>query len=106
MMDPRYYANLPPPASKEAVRQLLGLSAFGVGILGMAKAAGFDVSMDPRSADFGKIKDGDTRFDVLGGFTQYIRFGAQFVQDRKLTPPQEPRQKQGRGWLVPAWIFF
>jgi hypothetical protein len=30
MMDPRYYHNLEPAARKEAVRQLLGLSAFGL----------------------------------------------------------------------------
>jgi hypothetical protein len=97
MMDPRYYANLPPPARKEAVRQLLGLSAFGVGILGMAKAAGFEVEMDPRSSDFGKIKDGDTRFDVLGGFTQYIRFGTQLVSGQKINSTTGAQTEAGKG---------
>lgn len=97
MMDPRYYVNLPAPARKEAVRQLLGLSAFGVGVLGMAKAAGFDVSLDPRSADFGKIKSGDTRFDVLGGFTQYIRFGAQFISGQKINSTTGAQTEVGKG---------
>lgn len=97
MMDPRYYHNLEPAARKEAVRQLLGLSAFGVGILGMAKMAGFDVSTDPRSSDFGKIKDGDTRFDVLGGFTQYIRFGAQLATGQKINSTTGAQTEAGKG---------
>lgn len=97
MMDPRYYHNLEPAARKEAVRQLLGLSAFGVGILGMAKMAGADVSIDPRSADFGKIKIGDTRFDVLGGFTQYIRFGAQLATGQKINSTTGAQTEAGKG---------
>jgi hypothetical protein len=97
MMDPRYYANLEPAARKEAVRQLLGLSAFGVGVLGMAKMAGADVSTDPRSADFGKAKVGDTRFDVLGGFTQYIRFGAQFITGQKVDSTTGGQTEAGKG---------
>jgi hypothetical protein len=97
MMDPRYYHNLEPAARKEAVRQLLGLSAFGVGILGMAKMAGADVSIDPRSADFGKIKTGDTRFDVLGGYTQYIRFGAQFITGQKINSTTGAQTEAGKG---------
>jgi hypothetical protein len=63
----------------------------------MAKMAGFDVSIDPRSADFGKIKDGDTRFDVLGGFTQYIRFGAQFITGQKIDSTTGAQTEAGKG---------
>lgn len=97
MLDPRYYHNLDPLARKEAVRQLVALSAFGVGILSMAKMAGADVEVDPRSADFGKIKVGDTRLDVLGGFTQYIRFGAQLGLGQKINSTTGAQTEVGKG---------
>lgn len=44
----------------------------GTGIALAAKAAGMEVEVDPRSSDFGKIKVGDTRYDIWGGFVQYV----------------------------------
>lgn len=79
MFNPYRYWKLEPLARKEALRQLMSLSAFGVGILTMAKAAGADVGVDPRSSDFGKVKIGDTRLDFFGGHTQYIRLGYQLA---------------------------
>jgi hypothetical protein len=40
---------------------------------------GASVETDPRSSDFGKIRDGDTRFDIWGGMVQYIRLIAQIT---------------------------
>ena len=44
-----------------------------------AKQNGFDVDEDPRSADFLKIKVGDTRFDILGGDMQLQVLAARLV---------------------------
>jgi hypothetical protein len=72
LLNPVYYAKLDPFARKQAVRgmgQLLG----SVGLtLGLAELAGADVVRDPRNTDFGKIKIGNTRIDIAGGFQQYI----------------------------------
>ena len=35
-------------------------------VLALASLAGADVEKDPRSSDFGKIKDGNTRWDIWG----------------------------------------
>ncbi len=60
------------PARVEAIKSLARISGTSVAILGMAKMAGADVEIDSRSSDFGKIKIGNTRFDVTGGIAPYI----------------------------------
>lgn len=79
MLNPVFYAKLDPVVRKEAVKQLLIFSGLATSVLTMASQAGFDVEVDPRSTDFGKIKVGNTRYDILGGFQQYIRLGSQVI---------------------------
>lgn len=97
VMNPAYYIRLKGPARLEALRGLMGLSAFAVAVLGTAKLAGAKVSTDPRNADFGKIRVGDTRFDVLGGFTQYIRLGAELSTGQKINSTSGAETEVGKG---------
>lgn len=39
--------------------------------------------LDPRSTDFGKLREGDTRIDLWGGLQQNIRFMAQMMRGQK-----------------------
>ena len=68
-----------PFVRKEAVKTLSSFLGGGATLLGMAKLGGADVTIDPRSADFGKIKIGDTRLDIWTGYAQYTRLLAQLV---------------------------
>ena len=52
-------------------------------VLALAKLNGADVEDDPRSTDFGKIVSGNTRWDVWGGFQQYVRVFAQMATGEK-----------------------
>ena len=70
--DPRNYLTATPLVRKEALKTLLSMGAFYGSVAGLAVAAGAKVSTEP-SSDFGKIKVGDTRVDITGGFQQYIR---------------------------------
>lgn len=64
------------------------LAAWGGGvltILGMAKLAGADVTIDPRSSDFGKLRIGRMRIDLWSGMQPLIRNVAQFVTGQRKT---------------------
>jgi hypothetical protein len=79
LMNPAYYMRLDPLVRKEAVKSLLSFVGTGVSLASLAKMAGADVELDARSSDFGKIRIGDTRVDVWGGFQQYVRMAAQLI---------------------------
>jgi hypothetical protein len=60
-------------AKQAAGRNLLKVIAVQALILAIAKAIDPDsVEIDPRSSDFGKIRVGDTRFDISGGMDSLI----------------------------------
>ena len=79
LLNPQYYVALDPFVRKEALKSLLTFGATASTVLGIAKLGGAEVGTDPRSADFGKIKMGNTRYDTLGGFQQYLKLGAQLL---------------------------
>jgi len=72
MLNPAYYQGLSPEIQKMALKDMLTFLGFGLSILALAGLAGADVEEDPRSPNFGKIKIGDTTYDIWGGFQQYI----------------------------------
>jgi len=51
----------------------------GLTVLAIAKLNGAQVEDDSRSSDFGKIKSGNTRWDIWGGYQQYIRVLVQLL---------------------------
>lgn len=79
MLNPVFYYNLPAPVRKEAVKNMMAFGGIAILTLGIAAMMGADVEPDPRSSDFGKIKVGNTRYDIGGGFNQYIVLGARTV---------------------------
>lgn len=71
-LNPQYYMSLDPFVRKQALTSLASAAGFVSTLLGLAALGGADVEMDPRSSDFGKIKIGNTRYDIAGGFSQYL----------------------------------
>jgi len=89
-LDPTWYARESglggsPFARRQALKSAGKLAAFG-GAAGLAEtAAGGTVGYDPRSADFAKLKFGNTRLDVLGGFQQYVRLASQLATGKSIS---------------------
>jgi hypothetical protein len=85
-LNPLWYARLHPYARMEAMKagsRFFG--AIGLALLAIEQAGGH-VSFDPRSADFGKIRHGDTRIDLGAGFNQLLHLYGQFAtMQRKST---------------------
>lgn len=65
-----------PRVRKLIAKDLAATIGFGTTALGLASLAGYAVGTDPRSADWGKIRVGNTRIDIWGGFQQPARLVA------------------------------
>lgn len=67
-------------ARKQAAINILKVASGVAVILGTAKALNpKSVQEDPRSSDFGKIRIGDTRFDVTGGMASLVTLAARLL---------------------------
>lgn len=84
MLNPVYYMSLDPFVRKQAIRDMLGASSLATTVLGLAALNGADVETDPRSSDFAKIRLGDDRHDILGGFGQYITFFSKLATNKAI----------------------
>ncbi len=85
LLNPFFYGRLHPSVRKEALKSAGSFGGIAASILGLAAMGGATVSMDLLSSDFGKMKFGDTRYDILGGFQQYIVAGARIASGMKTT---------------------
>ena len=83
------------PTRKIIASNLVAFVGAGLSALGLAALAGASVETDPRSADFGKGKIGNTRVDFWAGEIQIARLVAQMITgQRKPTGRVEPDIKE------------
>jgi hypothetical protein len=74
------YTDVPKEVRVAYYKDFASLVGTGLAVSALAHyGMGASVETDPRSSDFGKIRDGDTRFDIWGGMVQYIRLIAQIT---------------------------
>jgi hypothetical protein len=93
LFNPVYYYKMPPSVRAIALKRmskLMATSTMMVSLLAIAAAgSGGDdeddlkIELDPRSSDFAKIRMGDTRIDILGGFQPYFRTFVQAIRGEK-----------------------
>jgi len=65
-------AGMPKQARIEMLKTMGTFIGLGAIVLAIMSAAGADVEDDPTSSDFGKIKFGNTRYDIWGGLQQWV----------------------------------
>ncbi len=82
LLNPAYYIALDPFVRKQAIKDMLKFGGLGLTSLGLASLAGADVEVNPLSSDFGKIRIGNTRYDIWGGFQQYIVLSARLIMNQ------------------------
>ena len=98
-LNPVFYARLSPVARKEALKYQASFYSLAGSVLALASAAGATVIWDPRSADFAKIKVGNTRYDILGGQQQNIRLAAQLATGQKVDSSTGELRDLGEGFV-------
>ena len=88
-----------PFARKQAATNMVKVIGGIATILGIAQAIDPDsVELDPRSADFGKIKVGDTRFDVSGGMSSLVVLASRLIKQSKKSSTTGKVTKLGGGF--------
>ena len=110
-MNPLYYSSLHPFARRQALRSLATLVGGAMAVAAAARAAGLNVVMDPRNADFMKIKHGNTRIDFLGGFQQPIVLAATLLSGTRISSTTGLPEKLSGGVAGTSrfdvlWRFF
>ena len=98
LLNPKFYYKLDPFVRKQALQSLFAFSGMTATILGTAKLSGLEVGLNPLSADFAKIKIGNTRIDIMGGFQQYIRAAFQLAGGKVVSTTSGKVTELGKGY--------
>lgn len=98
LMNPQFYMKLQPLARKRALESLVAYLAGTATVLGAAKLAGADVSTNMTSSDFAKIKVGNTRIDIMGGFQQPMVLLARLLTGKVTSSTSGKTMTLGEGY--------
>ena len=98
LVNPFYYTSQKPFVRKEALKSLFSFIGFGLTVITLAKMAGAEVGSDPRSSDFGKIKIGNTRIDIWGGFQQLSVAASRVITGKYISSTTGKEMTLGEGY--------
>jgi hypothetical protein len=80
-----------PRVKAEAQKTVAATAALGGTVLTLAALSGADVEGDPSSPDWGKVRVGDTVYDIWAGYSQPMRLALKLAasQDRNFDPKRD-----------------
>jgi hypothetical protein len=82
--------------AREYAKYAIGMAGvYALATLAWGEEEDFSLTGDPRSADFGKIRLGNTRLDPLSGFAQTARIVAQLASGQTMNRHGEVRDLRG-----------
>jgi hypothetical protein len=84
LTSPARWLGMHPVARREAMKDFVNMVGITSTVIGLVKFLSsdeddVDVELDPRSSDFGKIRIGERRYDIMGGLGQYIVLGSKLI---------------------------
>jgi hypothetical protein len=95
-----------PVIRKQVIKDNVKLAVFMVAALESAKMAGLDTETDWRSSDVGKIRFGNTRVDVTGGFGQFVRVVGQVITGERKNAATGAIERADRISTVGRWLSY
>lgn len=94
-----------PVVRKQAAQSLAAFYGTGIGLLTLAAASGFDVGVDPRATDFGKVTlPGDIKLNVWGGQQSLFRALAQLATGQATSSRSGQTFDKGRMETVTGFL--
>jgi len=98
LMNPMYYMKMHPFVRREALKSLFANVGLVGTVISLSALAGGKVEINPTSSDFGKVRIGNTRIDVLAGFGQYAVLAARLLTGQLKSTTTGKTYKLGEGY--------
>lgn len=98
LLNPKYYITADPFVRKEALKSLFAFTWMIGTVWALASLAWAKVSTNSNSSDFAKIKIGDTRVDLAGGFQQYIVAASRLMSGKYVSSTSGKESTLGEGY--------
>ena len=98
LLNPGTYITMDKVVRKQALKDLFLYASSQLAFHGLANLAGAKSGTDPRSADFGKIKIGNTRLDLTGGFSNYLTAATRLITGETVSSTTGQLNFLGQGY--------
>jgi len=102
MLNPVNYTMLQPQVRKQYLIAAIRTAGAWTTFASLGKLVGAEVTLNPTSADFGKIKIGDTRLDPAGGFQQFLVLASRLATNEFTSSTTSNTLELGQGFGAPS----